>query len=949
MTNHWADLRNADVFMVCGANPTENHPCAWKWVEKAREERGAKLIVVDPRFTRSASKADIFSFIRPGTDIAFFGGLINYAIQKNYIQWEYVQNYTNAPLLVVDGYSFDPATGKFSGYQEGKTMGAAYNKDTWMVQYKDQATKTGVLRMPLIDVEDMTNFRGKPTAWTTPGDPKTCPVNREHPLYSQSVFAKLEEHYSRYTPEMVEKVCGIPREKFIEIAEAYCGGTYKPEKSGNLMYAMGLTQSTVGVERIRAFSVLQLLLGNTGMPGGGINALRGESNVQGSTDFAVLYHIIPGYMPCPTSKEKDLDTYNSASSPEKIGGFWVNRPKFLASLLKCWWPKVVEEKGLAAAYDLLPKRDGAKDYSHIPLFEDMFQGVIKGLISWGQNPAVGGPNANLECAALDKLDWYVAIDLWDSETMNFWRRPGVEPRDIKTKVFALPAASSIEKSGSVTNSSRLSQFRWKAVEPPGEAESDLWIVDQLMTRLKALYEADSSAPNREAITGLFWDYTRVDEHGKKVSVEEWEKMSPEERMKTEIDVDDIAVEMGGFNYPEDVKGSEDFWKKARSGVLTTFANLKDNGKTACCNWIYGGIYASTAKNDDGTYKDAGMKYLVNTAKLVSSEEAEKDEFRYKGKWQFQFDPQNIYKDQPGLGLNPYWAYAWPVNRRIIYNRCSADYHGVPWAKDKALVSWNGEKWVNNDVPDFAAADAATGAAVPPEDSASGVNKGPFLMMDWKESQLGLLFTNKTNEGPFPEHYEPVESPVKNPLNGAQNNPAAVLKYPSTDPEKGGDPDKYGFAEVGSNDYPYIGTTYRVTEHWQAGQMTRNLSWLGEAMPEMFVEISRELAKEKGIKQGDLVEVESKRGKVQGVAVVTSRLKPLTISDGNGGSKKVHVVGMVWHYGFTGLFPGGPERGEQGKIVAKRSYAANQLTPHVGDANTTIPEYKAFLVNLRKVS
>ncbi len=314
MTNHWSDLRNADAFMVCGCNCAENHPISWKWIQDARDKRGAKLVVVDPRFTRSAAKADAFSFIRPGTDIAFFGGLINYAIQNNYIQWEYVQNYTNGPLLVVDGFSFDSATGLFSGRQDGKTMGAAYDKSTWMVQYKDQAAKTGALRMPLIDVDDMTNFRGKPTGMEN-GDPSTCKVNREHPLYSQSAFAKLEEHYSRYTPAMVEKVCGIPQAKFKELAEAYVKQTYMPGKSGNLMYAMGLTQSTVGVEKIRTFAVLQLLLGNTGLPGGGINALRGESNVQGSTDAALLYHIIPGYMPCPTSKEKDLDTYNAASSP----------------------------------------------------------------------------------------------------------------------------------------------------------------------------------------------------------------------------------------------------------------------------------------------------------------------------------------------------------------------------------------------------------------------------------------------------------------------------------------------------------------------------------------------------------------------------------------------------------------------------------------------------------
>jgi formate dehydrogenase major subunit len=916
MTNHWADLRNADAFMVCGSNPTENHPCAWKWVEEARDKRGAKLIVVDPRYTRTAAKADVFSFLRPGTDIAFFGGLINYAIKNNYIQWEYVINYTNAPFLVVPEFSFDTKTGIFSGYDKEKRK---YSNATWNVQYSDPVNKTKPYRVALVDVEDMANVRGKPTAWTTPGDPKTCPVNKDTPDYPLTVFGKLEEFYSRYTPEMVEKITGIPQDKFKQLAEAYCATTYKPEKSGNLMYAMGLTQHTIGVENIRCFGVLQLLLGNTGLPGGGINALRGESNVQGSTDFGLLYNLLPGYIASPTAKEKDLATYNAATAPDKISGFQTNRSKWMASMLKSWWPGVAKEQGLDAAYALLPKRENGADYSHIPLFEAMYAGTIKGMISWGQNPPVGGPNANLEAKAMENLEWYAAVDLWDTEAMNFWRRPGTNAKDVATKVYALPAASSIEKAGSVANSGRLAQYRWRAVEPPGEAESDLWICDQLMTRLKALYADDKNAPVREAVTGVFWEYER-DEAG-------------------EIDIDNIALECGGFIYPEDTKGIKDFWDKARAKSLTTFANLKDDGSTACCNWIYGGIYASLGKKDDGTYNDGGMNYVVNTIKVPEAEVP-----RYKAKWRWQADPNNIYKDQPGLGVNPYWGYSWPVNRRVIYNRCAADYAGQPWAQDKALVSWNGSKWVNNDIPDFTIADAVTAAVIPPEDNGNGMGKGPYLMVTNKDSQLGLLFTGATAEGPFPEHYEPREGPVTNVLTSTQWNPAAVLEYQSAKD----DPEKYGFAETGSTEYPYIGTTYRVTEHWQAGQMTRSLSWLGEAMPEMFVELSPTLANKLGIKKGDLVEVSSVRGVVQGVAVVTARLQPITVGDGSSGTKDVEVVGMVWHYGYTGLFPGGPERGEQGKI-AKRNYAANLLTPHVGDANTTIPEYKAFLVNLKKVS
>lgn len=898
MTNHWVDLKNSDVHMVCGSNTSENHPIAWKWVENSRDNRGAKVIVVDPRFTRTASKADIFSFIRPGTDITFFGGLINYAIKKNYIQWEYVQNYTNAPFVVDPSFSFDSKTGYFNGWNAEK---GAYGPaaEIWKCVYIDPE-KTKPKRVALIEVENMAEARGKPVGLKSQNG--NWRVRAEDPLYSQTVFAKLAEHYSRYTPEMVEKVCGMPKERFIEIAETYCGITHHNDKSGNLLYAMGLTQSTVGSEKLRTFAVLQLLLGNTGLPGGGINALRGESNVQGSTDFGLLYHLLTGYLPIPDADTlNSLDAYNAAYSPDKIGGFWANRSKFIVSLLVDWWGDYAQQD-LRRAFDLLPKKEkAASDYSHIPLFETMYAGKIKGLISWGQNPPVGGPNANLETAAMDKLDWYAAVDLWDTEAMNFWRRPGVNPKDIKTKVWALPAASSMEKSGSVSNSGRVAQFRWKAVEPPGEAKSDLWIVDQLMQRLKALYKEDKGAPNREAITELFWDYER-DQHG-------------------EIEVENIGLEMGGFTWPTNARNTKDFWERARKDVLLNFAALKDDGSTACSNWIYGGIWA---KEDD-----PGIKYAVENLGMPRDKVP-----RYKAEWQFQAESNKIYPEEEPLGIFPLWGFAWPLNRRIIYNRCSADVKGEPWAKDKALVRWNGLGWVTNDVPDFGFKNP-DGTFIPPDVSAAG----PFIMCTEKGAQVGRVFSAGMKEGPFPEHYEPRESPVKNQLNGLQNNPCIKASYPSAEQE----PDKYGFAEIGDKKYPYVAITYRVTEHWQAGQMTRNLTWLGEAMPEMFVEISQELAKKLGIKKGNLVEVESVRGKVRGVAIVTVRLKPLKIHE-NGSVKEIDVVGMPWHFGYTGLFPGGPERGK----IPKMSYAANQLTPHVGDANTTIPEYKAFLVNVRKV-
>lgn len=930
MTNHWSDLKNADVFMIPGANPAENHPISWKWVEEARDKRGSKVVCVDPRFTRTAAKADVYAPIRPGTNIAFAGGLINYAIQNNYIQWEYVMNYTNAPMVVTDDFAFSPEEGLFNGYDEEKrTYPADDRKSLWNVVYRDEANHADPVRVPLVDVEDMASARGKPTRWSVPGDPKTCPVNRQHPMYSKTVFARLEEHFSRYTPEQVEKVCGMPQGKFKEVAEAYLGESYKPEKAATIMYAMGLAHFSLGVQNIRCYAMLQLLLGNVGLPGGGVNAMRGESNVQGATDFGMLYHNIPGYIATPTDKQPTLADFNAAYAPDKISGFYTNRYKWMGSLLRAWWPKIFSEQGAEAAYSLLPKLVKGKDYSWVPLFEDMNQGIIKGMLVWGMNTPVGGPNSNMEDLALAKLDWLVVADLWDTEMMNFWRRPGGNPKDVPTKVYALPAACNLEKSGSLLNSGKVFQYRWKAVEPPGDAKTDMFIVDSLMTRLKDLYEKDEKAPAREAIVEAFWDYER-DKDGLP-------------------DVDNVVVEMSGFVYPADAKDTADFWEKARASVLTTFGDLKDDGSTASVNWVHGGCYASTAKNPDGSFKDSGMNYLVNVAKVLPEAEAVKKENRYKGKWQYQADPnpisEKIYgKKQPGLGLHPYWGYVWPVNRRIIYNRCSADYAGRPWAEDKALVAWNGSAWVNNDVPDFIAADAVTKAPNTPADTASGLNKGPFIMVEWKDSQVGLLFTNKLAEGPFPEHYEPRESPVKNLVNGQQWCPAVKSEWPSATE----DPDRFGFAEVGDPKYPYVCTSFHLVEHWQAGAQTRSIDWLGEAMPDNFVEISKTLAKKIGVKKGDVVEVESKRGKMRAVAVVTSRLRPFSVSDGNGGTKEVEVVGTLFHYGFTGMFPGGADRPGQGK-VSDNNYASNQLTSHVIDASASMPEFKAFLVNIKKVS
>lgn len=802
MTNHWTDIKNSDCIIICGGNPAENHPASFRWVLAAKD-KGAKLIVVDPRFNRSAAKADIFAQIRPGTDIAFFGGLINYILENKLYHEEYVKNYTNASFLVDHRFKF--SEGLFSGYDPSTRK---YDNSTWQYQLDEE---------------------GNPKRDMSLKDPN-C------------VFQLLKKHYSRYDVDTVSKITGIPKDKFIEIAKTY-GETGKPGKVGTLLYAMGLTQHTYGTQNIRAFAIIQFLLGNVGMPGGGINAERGESNVQGSTDLALLFHIIPGYMPTPVaSKHPTLQDYLKQKK-FTAGGYWINGPKFFISLLKAFWGDAAKPEN-DFAYHYLPKLGkGHKGggYSHIALFEAMYDGVIKGLMVWGQNPVVGGPNANLERKAMENLDWLIVADLWETETASFWKAPGVDPKKVKTEVFLLPAASSIEKEGSVTNSGRTIQWRYKAIDPLGEAKSDLWMLNKIYLELKKLYENDPTAPNRGAILDLYWDYG-----------------------EDEPDPESILFEMHGFTWPD---------KKP----VKNFTKLADDGSTACGNWIYSGVF-------DG-YENLSKRHDRS--------------------------------DPSGLGVYPNWTWCWPVNRRILYNRCSSDPKGRPWSKEKAYIWWDGKKWITNDVPDFKYKDAATGKMVPPEVSA----KSPFIMLP---EGVGRIFASSLKDGPLPEHYEPVESPLENILSPQQNNP--VIKIWGSDMDK--------LAKVGSEEYPIIATTYRLVEHWQAGAMTRNLPWLCELQPEVFVEISKELAEEKGIKNGEWVKVVSARGELEAVAMVTSRIKPLNVN-----GKKVHVIGIPWHYGYKGECPGGPKY---------KHYGANQLTPHVGDGNTMIPEYKSFLVDIRKV-
>ncbi len=808
MTNHWNDISNSDCIFAIGSNPAENHPAAFSWITLA-QERGAKLISVDPRFTRTSSKADIYAPIRSGTDIAFINGIIRYVIEDiennpGSYNMTYITEYTNASYLVNPDYQ-GPAEldGLFSGYtgniNETDNSKRQYNKSTWSFQMDENGI---------------------------PGKDKTL----KDP---NCVFQVLKRHVSRYTPEVVNHTCGTDKNDFLEVCRTFAA-TGQPGKAGTILYAMGTTQHTVGAQNIRSYAILQLLLGNIGVAGGGINAMRGESNVQGSTDQALLFHVLPGYLPMFQDTDTSLGKYLervTPKSPDPLSvNWWQNRPKYVVSLLKAWYGDNATSNN-EFGYHYLPKIETGKNYSHIALFEAMYSGGIKGFMCWGQNPAVGGPNAALERNALEKLDWLLVSDIWATETSEFWKRPGSDPAKINTEVFLLPALNSYEKEGSVTNSSRWVQWRYKGGDGPPEAHDDLWMLDQIYRHLKELYIKEGG-PNVEAITRLAWDYGE-------------DHPSPRQVLK----------EMNGYDL-------------TTGKLMDSFANLKSDGTTSCGNWVYCNCWVEPELEPDAPIP---------------------------GNRASRRDPTPDVFD---IGMYPRWAWCWPLNRRIVYNRASVDLDGEPWDKEHPVIWWQNGKWAG-DVPDGGAKPMAQGGSY------------PFIMTT---EGHGRLFGDGMAEGPLPEHYEPWESPVTNVISNQQINPASKILKPG---------------EQGSADkYPIVCSTYRVCEHWQGGQMTRNMPWVIEAMPEPFVEMSEELAAEKGIVNGEKVIVESARGQVRMVAMVTKRFKPFQIN-----GKKVHQVGTIWHWGYSGLSTGD---------------SANILTPHVGDANTMIPEFKAFLVNVRKV-
>jgi len=835
MTNGWIDIKNTDMMLIMGGNPAENHPCGFKWAMEAKRNRNAKLISVDPRFTRTSATADLFCQIRAGADIAFLGGLIKYAIENNRIAKDYLVNYTNAAFIVKEDFKL-PEDGLYSGFD---AAAGTYNTSTWNYE-------------PGGDVSGKAN--SAPSASAAPaGLPPSVAydLTLQHP---RCVFQLLKQQYSRYTPELVERITGIPKDQYLKAVDMFTSvridGDMK--KVATIIYAVGWTQHTFGTQIIRTAAMIQLLLGNVGRAGGGVNALRGHSNIQGATDMAGLYDSLPGYLKAPIPADTDLAAFlkritPTASTPSVWDSFnyYSNTPKFMVSFLKALYgPAATKENGFA--FDYLPKI--GRDYSWTHIWDDMYNGAIKGMMAFGMNGVMVGPDTNKNINALKKADWLVVGEIYPDETSEFWRAPGItveERKKIQTTVYRLPCAGFAEKDGSMTNSARWVTWKYAAVPTPGDARLDQDIVAQIFLRVRDLYKKEGGK-FPDPILNLTWAYADA----------------------AHPPLSQIAMEINGKALA-DLKDEKTGQVIKAGQQLPGFAWLKDDGTTMCGNWIYSGMWT-----------EAGA--------LIQRRGTE---------------------DPSGLGVYPNWAWSWPANRRVLYNRASCDPAGKPWDAERKQVWWNEatQTWTGNDVPDFK------------PDSHPKDHMGPFIM---NAEGVGRLFVpiGMLVDGPFPEHYEPIESPTKNLLHPDQSNNPLVKKF-KTPYDKFGDPAEYNI----------VCTTYRLTEHYH--YWTKNNPMNVELIPEPFVEIPVELAEEKGIKGTDKVKVISARGTYIAKAFVTRRLKPLMI-DG----KKVYPIGLPIHQGFRGI---DEDEGRNARTPA------NLLTPAVTDPNAHTPETKGFLVKIEK--
>ena len=865
-TNYQQDLANSDCILFMGSNMAEAHPVGFRWAMRAKEA-GGTLVHVDPRFTRTSAMCDVHVGIRSGSDIAFLGGLVRHVLEHDRYFREYVVHYTNAATIIAEGYEdSEDLDGLFSGYRGDRRSGRydpragqwGYEAAEGAVpewagagpEYRMYREELGMLGHSLDAGPQVFSRNRVESTDDLAGGPATDPT-LAHP---RCVFQILRRHFARYTPEFVADTCGCTAEELVRVAELLCSNSGR-ERTSMVVYALGWTQHTTGVQVIRTAAILQLLLGSIGRPGGGIMAMRGHSTIQGSTDLATLYDSLPGYLPQPCADESH-DTLDSYVRFEGLStGYWANYRKFIVSLLKAWYGDAATPEN-DFAFGWLPRIDG--DYSQLPYFEAMSKGEVKGYFLFGQNPAGGSPNAGLHRAGLRNLDWLVVVDWFEIESANFWKDdPGAPPpADIRTEVFLLPAAAAPEKEGSLTNTQRLLQWHDKALDPLGDSRSDAWYVYQLGRRLKQRY-AGSTDPRDQALLHLTWDYD-FDEPPRLPD-------GTPSRIVGEPDLEKVLLEINGYRVTERDPAT------GRPRHVGGFGELEEDGSTACGCWIYSGVYPAPGRN------------------------------------------RARERRRSHDGIEAEWGWAWPHNRRVLYNRASADPAGRPWSERKKLVWWDASlgRWTGADEPDF---DAGTPPGYQPPPGAEGLaaiaGSQPFIM---KPDGVAWLFApGGVKDGPLPVHYEPVESPVGNLLHPGQHS-SPVLRYLENPLNR--------LAEPMSAEFPVVATTYRLTEHYLSGPMSRFNSWLNELMPEMFVELSPELAAERGIVPGGWLTVRTPRARIEARALVTRRMRPFRMA-----GQVVHQIGLPFHWAYAG------------EVVGDN---ANDLTALLADPNVSMHEAKAF--------
>jgi formate dehydrogenase major subunit len=832
----------------------ECHPVGFQWVMEAKA-RGAKLVHVDPRFTRTSALADLHVPLRAGSDIVFLGALINHVLSTGKFFRDYVLAYTNAATILTEDYAGpEDLDGVFSGLDREDRY---YDFHTWQYEGLEVQAASGERDREYGEAHGVSSGsaevrqagRGEAHGSGGAAVPPGSPERDETLTHPRCVFQVLKRHFARYTPEMVARACGVPPETFAQVCDLLTENSGR-DRTSAFVYSVGWTQHTVGVQYIRTASILQALLGNIGRPGGGILALRGHASIQGSTDIPTLFDLLPGYIPMPHAhSNEDLDSFVAAEETQK--GYWAGMRAYTVSLLKSWWGDAAR-KDNDFCFDYLPRLTGS--HSTYETVMAQLAGQCKGYFLMGENPAVGSANGRLQRLGMANLDWLVVRDFSLIESATWWKDgPEIESgelrtADIGTEVFFMPAAAHTEKAGSFTNTQRLLQWHHLAVEPPGEARSELWFMFHL-GRLIREKLARSTAEMNRPILDLTWDY-------------------PTEGEIAEPDAEAVLAEINGCD--------------GDGKPLSSYQQLKDDGSTSCGCWIYCGVYADGV-NQAARRKPGGQQNWVAAE----------------------------------------WGWAWPANRRILYNRASADPDGKPWSERKALVWWDPaqEQWIGHDIPDFSPdkapsyrpADDATGP-----DGLSGVD--PFIMQAdgkaWLFAPAGLV------DGPLPAHYEPQESPFDNPLYGQQHNPVRqveVFAHSANRLQPSG-------SEPGAEVFPYVATTYRLTEHHTAGGMSRWLPYLAELQPEFFCEVSPELAVERGLEHRGWATIITARSAVEARVLVTDRMMPLTVQ-----GRRLHQVGLPYHWGGNGLSPGD---------------SVNDLIGLSLDPNVHIQEDKAFACDIR---